>query len=188
MALIPDAATIAWHHAREEFVAEELKLGDTEIKGAIVGDKPGERAWIIWTRTFSGDPHRKFDKGNVLFVLRIVMEEEESVIRDNPSDLAKGANGNGPPPMTNGDGLGKSVRQVASLLVAAQQEAARFHLAEAQAWNPTPTTVQAAKLAYPKVGAVIDRESQSIACLKWYGEGAALEEVDWVGNEKYGWC
>lgn len=188
MALIPDAATIAWHHAREEFVAEELNLGNTGIKGAIVGEKSGGRAWIIWTRTFNGDPYRKYDKDNILNVLRIVVEQDDSVVREDLKDLANVRDSNGSPPVTNGSGPGKSVQQVASLLFAAQQEAAKLHLAEVQAWNPTPTTVQAAKLAHPKVSAIIDRESQSIACLKWYGEGPALEEVDWIGNEKYGWC
>jgi hypothetical protein len=88
----------------------------------------------------------------------------------------------------NGAHVRKSVQYVASLLLAAQQEATKFNLSEVQAWNPTPTTAQAAKVAYPGVAAVIDRESQSIASLKWYSSGSPLDEVEWIGNEKYGWC
>ena len=188
VALIPDAATIAWHHAREEFVADELKLGKTQIKGAIVGDTPGKRAWIIWTRTFNGDPSQRFDKGNKLDILRIVVEDEDDLVRENFGELVNGANSNGPPLVSNGNRSDKSVQKIAALLVAAQQEAARCNLGEVQAWNPIPTVVQAAKLACPEVGAVVDRESQSITSLKWYGEGTALDDVEWIGNEKYGWC
>ena len=188
VALIPDGPTIAWHHAREEFVAEELKLEDPEIKGAIMGDKAGGRAWIIWTRTFNGDPCKKYDEGNVLNVLRIVVEEEDDIVREDLGDLTEAATSDHSPLLANGTRSETSVQLVASLLVAAQQEAAKFHLAEVQAWNPTQTVVRAAKLAYPEVAAVVNRESQSIASLKWYGGGPALEEVEWIGNEKYGWC
>ncbi len=188
VALIPDAATIAWHHAREEFVAEELKRGKTQIKGAIIGDTPGQRAWIIWTRTVNGDPSSKYDKDNKLDVLRIVVEEADDIVREDFVDLANVTESDNPQPIINGSGVGTQVQKIASLLVAAQREAAKSLLAEVHAWNPTPTVIQAAKLAYPEVGAVVHRESQSITSLKWYGEGSALEDVDWIGNEKYGWC
>jgi len=179
---------MAWHHAREEFAANELKLGNPEIKGAIVGNEAGERAWIIWARTWNGDPYKRDDPGNVLNVLRIVVEEEEEIGRDDFSNFANTANGDSSSLPNNGAHVRKSVQYVASLLLAAQQEATKFNLSEVQAWNPTPTTAQAAKVAYPGVAAVIDRESQSIASLKWYSSGSPLDEVEWIGNEKYGWC
>lgn len=116
------------------------------------------------------------------------MEEEDNIVREGFGDLANVAKSEGPRPITNGSGFRKQVQKIASLLFAAQQEAAKSLLAEVHAWNPTPPVVLAAKLAYPELGAVIDRASQSITSLKWYGEGSALEDVDWIGNEKYGWC
>jgi hypothetical protein len=40
---------------------------------------------------------------------------------------------------------------------------------------------------------VVDREFESIASLRWYGEipqkgGRVADYVDWIVNEKYGWC
>jgi len=40
---------------------------------------------------------------------------------------------------------------------------------------------------------VVDREEQSICSLMWYDEESREGEIeptgiDWVGNEKYGWC
>jgi hypothetical protein len=35
----------------------------------------------------------------------------------------------------------------------------------------------------------VEREEESIASLMWYGEGSgASDDIEWVGNEKYGWC
>lgn len=34
-----------------------------------------------------------------------------------------------------------------------------------------------------------DRDEDGICCLRWYGEGSGQEdEIEWVGNQKYGWC
>ncbi len=188
VALIPDVKTMAWHHAREEFLSKELRLRSPDIKGAIVGDKAGERAWIIWTRTWNDDPHNEPSKKNVLYVLRIVVEEGVYTVRANFRDHGETPENGCSPQLVNGAGYGKAVQYLASLLVAAQQEAARSFLAEVQAWNPTPTIVQAAKLACPSVDAIVDRDTDSIASLKWFGPGEALEEVEWIANEKYGWC
>ncbi|KAI9870525.1 MAG: hypothetical protein M1830_004132 [Pleopsidium flavum] len=188
LALVPDVETMAWHHAREEFAANELQLREPKIKGAIVGNEAGKRAWIIWTRTWNGDPYRKDDTDNVLNILRIVVEEEEDVGREDFHDLVNTTNGDSSSSPNDGAHMRKSVQSVASLLLAAQKEATKFDLSEVQAWNPTRTTTQAAKVAYPAVAAVIERDSQSIASLKWYGSGSALDEVEWIGNEKYGWC
>lgn len=189
MALIPDVETMAWHHAREEFAANELNLGSPTIKGAIVGSEAGERAWIIWTRTWNGDPYKKDDSGNVLNVLRIVVEEEAGEFgRENFRDLSDTTNCERSTSLDNGTHIRKPVQDVAALLTAARREAAKFNLSEVHAWNPTPTTALAAKIAFPRVAAVIDRESQSIASLKWHGDEMALDGIEWIGNEKYGWC
>lgn len=69
VALIPDANTIQWHHAREEFLAQKLLGRWPDIKGAIAERSAGERVWGIWTRTFSSEE-------NTLNILRLVIEDE----------------------------------------------------------------------------------------------------------------
>ena len=35
----------------------------------------------------------------------------------------------------------------------------------------------------------VDRENEGIASLLWYGEGSGKEDtIEWMGNEKFGWC
>jgi hypothetical protein len=55
-------------------------------------------------------------------------------------------------------------------------------------WNPTEYVqdlVQRTGLEHES----INRESESIASIMWYGPGSGkVDEIEWVGNEKYGWC
>ena len=55
-------------------------------------------------------------------------------------------------------------------------------------WNPTNQV----KELVTKTGIeykTVDRESESIASLMWYGSGSnEVDDIEWVGNEKYGWC
>ena len=35
----------------------------------------------------------------------------------------------------------------------------------------------------------VEREEDGIASLLWYGEGSGKEDtLEWIANEKYGWC
>ena len=113
VALVPDLATMSWHHAREEFVAAELVGRTPDIKGAMVTDVTGVQAWCIWTRVWSspGDEH-----GNTLHILRLVVEgNDESATHDFK-------------PATE-DGIASVqsssvVQAVAALFAAAQKQAA----------------------------------------------------------------
>ncbi len=164
VALIPDAKTMQWHHAREEFLASELHLGPPFIKGAIVGGQIGKRAWCIWTRKW--DNADSDDHGNTLFILR-------SVIEDRDEDESE------------------QIDKVAALLAEAQRQAGLWNMREVQIWNPTSVTLQAAQRLLPSVK-VEEREEDSITSLMWYGDDGAQDDgsakVVWVGNEKYGWC
>jgi hypothetical protein len=44
--------------------------------------------------------------------------------------------------------------------------------------------VNTTKLGYKNV----DREHDSIPSLMWYGPGGDKAEVEWLHNEKFGWC
>lgn len=172
VAFIPDVETMQWHHAREEFAAKELFNRFPEVKGAISEGPEGERAWCIWTRTFGSTP-----ESTKLHVLRLVIEAEQDIGRQMPSDATISA--------TDAKST-KAVRAVAAVLVAAQREAGVWDMDHVELWNPSPVTVLAAREVLPGAE-IVDRDEESIACLRWSGEGNG-EDVDWVGNEKYGWC
>ena len=173
VAFIPDVETMQWHHAREAFAAKELFNRHPEVKGAISNGPEGERAWCIWTHTFGSTP-----QSTKLHVLRLVVEAERDIGRQMPHS---GAATNG----TDVEGTG-AVKAVAAVLLAAQREAGVWGMDHVELWNPSPVTVVAAREVLPGAD-IVERDEESIACLRWSGEGKG-EEVDWVGNEKYGWC
>ncbi|MCJ1435202.1 hypothetical protein MMC27_004574 [Xylographa pallens] len=150
VAFVPDVETMAWHHAREEFAAREVLGRWPEVKGAVVERGEG-RVWAVWTRTFGAEK-----EGNVLHVLRMVVEGEEGTWR---------------------------VEAAAEVLRAAQREAGRWAMKTVEVWNPEGVVVVAARRIHGEVE-VVERDEESITSLMWYGEG----QVEWVGNEKYGWC
>jgi len=176
VAVIPDVATIRWHHAREEFVANEFHGRVPKVKGAIVGE-PGKRVWCYWTRMwYNQDPMAT--EGNTLHVLRLVIEEYGMFVWERPSPEQETA-------------MKKYAASIASVLHLAQKEALEWRMAKAEVWNPTFATIDGARLLDPSAK-VVDRKSESIASLRWYGDKAgddkAADYVHWLGNEKYGWC
>ncbi|KAK7511499.1 uncharacterized protein IWZ02DRAFT_440349 [Phyllosticta citriasiana] len=165
VALVPNVETIRWHHAREQFVGTELYGKFPSIKGGVVGDKEGQRIWCYWTRMWS-NPNKGDSKGNTLHILRVVVEPDAVP--------------------------GSVVPAIAALLARAQREAAEWHMEQVDYWNPSPEVVAAAQLLDPKAE-VVDRDSESIASLRWFGEppsddGSIVHSIEWVANEKYGWC
>nr|POE72312.1 uncharacterized protein CFP56_12188 [Quercus suber] len=171
VALIPDTRVMAWHHARESFVANELYKKTPVDRGAIVGE-PGSRVWCYWMRVW-GNPENKTP--NTMHIMRLVVED------DKFSDFS---------PATE-DGVAavkdsKVVEHIAMLLATAQAIASLWDMQEVMIWNPTSATVAAARRCEPGTS-VVHREDESITSLLWYGEGR-WEDVDWVCNEKYSWC
>ncbi|KAF2704471.1 hypothetical protein K504DRAFT_472246 [Pleomassaria siparia CBS 279.74] len=175
VALIPDIETIQWHHAREDFVGQELHGRVPEVKGAIVGSEEGKRVWCYWTRMwYNEDPTQA--KGNTLHILRLVIEDEGSSSWEGSGLKASSATDH------------KHDAAIAALLALAQQEAVQWKMQDVEAWNPSASTLAAAKILDPSAK-IIDRDVESIASLCWYPphQGRVTETIDWVGNEKYGW-
>lgn len=171
VALVPNRDTVSWHHAREEFVAKELFNTNPIIKGAVSGE-PGSRVWCYWTRVWTNPQE---DAPNTLHILRLVVEDESF------SDFTAASEG---AVLRAKDSA--TARAIAAVFGAAQAEAAQWGMHEVQMWNPTSTTLAAARML--DANAVIEhRQKESIAALNWYGEGS-WESVDWICNEKYGWC
>jgi hypothetical protein len=175
VALIPDVNTIRWHHAREDFVGMELHGKAPKIRGAIVGTEEGKRVWCYWTRAwYNEDPTQS--RGNTLYILRIVIEDDGSSSWEGPDVNASSSNH-------------KHDAAIAALFALAQREAAEWTMEEVMAWNPSAATLAAAEKLDPSAK-VIDRDLESIASLQWYPphEGGIAQSIDWIGNEKYGWC
>lgn len=176
VALIPDIATLRWHHAREEFVSTELYGVRPAFMqgghGAVVEIKPGSRVWCYWTRVWTNPQE---DAPNTLHILRLVIEED--AYSDTAPATGEGAANAGSSPV---------VKAIAALLAEAQVQAYASGMKEVQIWSPSSATLAAARLLDSK--AVVEhREKESIASLQWYGE-RSWKDIDWVCNEKYGWC
>jgi hypothetical protein len=175
VALLPNIETVQWHHAREDFVGTEL-LGKTpKVKGAMVGSEKGKRVWCLWTRMWYNNNTAEA-KGNTLHILRLVIED------GSWADTATSH--------VNGNSVDQSHDDaIAALMAVAQREAEEWKMENVNIWNPTLATVRAAQRLHPKAE-VVDRDEESIASLQWFPEhdGPMAEKIDWVGNEKYGWC
>lgn len=175
VALLPDLETIRWAHAREEFVGTELHGNIPKVKGAVVGSEKGKRVWCFWTRMwYNKNPAEA--KGNTLHILRLVIE-------DSAWEQITGR---------QEDGISEDYKydaSIAALMALAQREAEDWKMEHVEIWNPTQTTIRAAQRLDPN-SMVIHRDGESIASLQWFPEhdGPMAEKVDWVGNEKYGWC
>ncbi len=177
VALIPDVATMRWHHAREDFLSLRLCSRLPLARGALATTRYGRRAWCMWTRTFG--PTRQ---ENVLNILRLVAEAREE---ETPTDNAVGEQS----VATSDDGDRDAMRDVVSaILEQAQLEASDWGMARVEFWNPSPLTISAAKELDPSV-VLTDRDDESIASLRWHGQPLpASAKIDWIANEKYGWC
>lgn len=174
VALMPDLKTMQWHHAREEFVGREMLGREPDIKGAYVECEDSSRVWCIWTRTFGST-----EAGNTLNILRFFIEGEEDTVRDE-----SGATGD----LKDLKSTDRAkLYGAAAVLHRAQVEAARWDMRDVQIWNPSPLLVLAARHIEPSTE-LVHRDDDSIASLRWHREVAEQTKVEWVSNEKYGWC
>jgi hypothetical protein len=169
VALVPDVETVQWHHAREEFVGQEVHARVPKIKGAIVGNEVGKRVWCYWTRVWYNEDVSVV-KGNTMHILRLVVEDDVLGNKD----------------ATEGEGYSAAI---AALLAFAQREAEEWKTENVELWSPSASALTGARML-DKNAKVVDRDAESIASLLWYPvhEGSAVDHVDWISNEKYGWC
>ena len=114
-------------------------------------------------------------KGNTLHILRLVIEDGSW----------EGSSGS-----TNGASVNQGHdAAIAALLAMAQKEAQKWKMEHVEMWAPSPAALAAAKTLDP-AAEVIHRDMESIACLQWYPkhDGPVADKIDWIANEKYGWC
>jgi hypothetical protein len=168
VAMLPDVEVFQWHHAREENQAKDVVGKESLIKGAIVGDKEGERGWVIWLREWWEEDGKTM---GVVFILRLVIEG---------GDASPGADA-----------------KIAALLNASAQDAAEWKMDETDMWNPTPEVIEAAKKYFPAENVEVVEQRQpndSLCCFAWYGASFGgdfgsvdVKDVEWVANEKWCW-
>lgn len=84
-----------------------------------------------------------------------------------------------------------------AIIQVAQREAAEWRVEDVQMWNPSPLVSHLIQKAQIEGGhEMVERDMDSIPSLMWYGaegidsmeERTKTEDVEWVANEKYGWC
>ena len=166
---VPDLNHILWHHKKGEFVCQRLFGKEPQTKGAMVGQE-GNRIWVIWTHRFYGNP-KSASSENTLYILRLVIENRAAAEMELDVDQQ-----------------GRQVEQMREILQAAQDEASKWKLYRVMMWGLTPLVVK----LVDRTGVQhrrLERDHEGIASLLWYGEGSGREDsLEWLGNEKYGWC
>ncbi|KJK67593.1 Acetyltransferase GNAT domain protein [Aspergillus parasiticus SU-1] len=166
--IVPDHAHILWHHSNEEYVTQTLFQKKPQVKGAIIGE-PGNRVWVVWTHRFYEPPSDSVST-NTLYILRLVIENWAVLSGET------------------GEQYGLQVNNLRTVILAAVAEAAEWGLHRVKLWGPS---IQVQKLI-KQTGVphrLEDRGEDGICSLRWYGEGSGQEdEIEWIGNEKYGWC
>ena len=162
--LVPDLDHMLWHHRKAEFACDKIFGKQPPYRGAMTGE-PKDRVWVIWTHRYYGHPQADSDD-NTLYILRVVIENR-SVNPEREEHLAE---------------------QMQAILQAAQNEAAEWNLRCVKLWDPghlLQSTVERTGIPHR----IVKREEESIASLRWFGEGSGKDDmVEWLGNEKYGWC
>jgi hypothetical protein len=166
VSMLPDVQVFKWHFAREKGEIKGISGGDPEVHGAILGEKPGERAWLIWMRSYWEEKEVK--DGNLL-ILRIAVEG--------------GIDGPG------------AQRKIGSLLCAAMKEAENWRLEEMVHWNPRSAVVDAAKAWFPEEAVeVVKQRTDDLNCFAWYGpshdsrfKDAQFQDVVWDNAENWCW-
>ena len=164
MMLVPDLDHMLWHHRKEEFACDKLFGKHPVVKGVMTGEL-NDRMWVIWTHRYYGQP-RAISLNNTLYILRVVIENQSSDQEQREHQ----------------------VEQMRAILRAAQHEAAEWKLDYVKLWDPAhliQDIVERTGIQHRRV----ERDEESIASLLWFGDGSGKDDtIEWLGNEKYGWC
>ncbi|KLU92492.1 hypothetical protein MAPG_11437 [Magnaporthiopsis poae ATCC 64411] len=169
VALVPTHDSIVWHLDREDFMCSRIfPDGRTPtVRGAVYTcPTSGLRLWTVWARSYYGGLQKA--EGNTLYLLRVVVENKDA---DGMADAETES----------------LVRGFRGVLQMAQREAALWRVCNVQLWNPRGMV----RRLVEKCGIPCEwvaREEDSIASLRWYGEGGDGRKVEWVANDKFGWC
>ncbi|RDA95060.1 hypothetical protein CP533_2175 [Ophiocordyceps camponoti-saundersi (nom. inval.)] len=176
LALIPDLATLQWHFARQDFLSQYIdslpRQSERPIRGALYesNEDEGSRVWALWT--LKSEPSESQSDGvrnvNTLEFLRLSYPDSIS-----QAQLKTG---------------------VEAIINQALRQGRKWLCTSIQIWNPDGDRVRPILdgLSHLRPEFVV-RDDSSIASLLWLGLGDGsgaeeMEEVDWVANDKFGWC
>jgi hypothetical protein len=169
--IVPDYDHIGWHLAKEDFACVNLFGEAPKHRGAVAGP-PGNRVWATWTHRYYDHPDEG-NSNNVLFLLRLVLEEDLNNDARTP---------------TKGEDFIEQMRYLEAVLHAAQQEASTWKLNTVQIWDP-PVMVLRMLEQLKMSHQIVEREHESIASALWYMKQDEDElEPLWLNNEHYAWC
>ncbi|RCI10421.1 hypothetical protein L249_4413 [Ophiocordyceps polyrhachis-furcata BCC 54312] len=176
LALIPDLATLQWHFARQDFLAAHIdslpRLPGEPVRGALYEDGDESRVWALWT--VKSEPSRRQQaETNKLELLRLSYPESISQPQLQTA--------------------------VEAVIGSAVSQSRRWLCTSIQVWNPDERLRPILDSMTHLQPELVDREDSSIASLLWLGgqdgcggkgPGAEEEEVhvDWIANDKFGWC
>ncbi|EGE05767.1 hypothetical protein TEQG_04775 [Trichophyton equinum CBS 127.97] len=169
-------AAHGWHpYASSHFTLAPEAVGAAAVNGSAMGmilrpEKgethvkgaavPSRKVFMTWNRKYGATP-----KDCTLYILRTQYEEPSS-----PAER---------------QGV---VEALAAILRRARTEAREWNVDHVQIWNPSALVKEAILIA-DLDAAEVHREKDSIPCLKWDGDKFGYgENVDWMWNERYGWC
>lgn len=183
--ILPDLDHMLWHIRKEDFTMDHIFGEKAEVKGAIAGG-PSKQVWVVWVRRYYEHPgncpvqkEERQDVGNVLYILRLVMEGNETA--NKPHDDSRS------PPLTGA--YAEQAVALQAVLRAAQAEAAEWQLDHVHLWEPSPLV--RSLLGQSGFNATwVERHESSIASALWFTEdgNAVRDAPDWVNNEYYAWC
>ena len=188
VALLPDLDCLLWHLLREDFMTQHIFDRTPSVRGAVYGSpESGKRVWAVWTRSYYRGLESESIEGNHMHILRFVMEDVTDL--GDEESLNK---------VLEKEGQEKYlVEAFRAIMQLAQREAAEWRVEDVQMWNPSPLVRRLIEKAKIEGGVeYVERDMDSIPSLMWYGaEGidevgttTRTEDVEWVANEKYGWC
>lgn len=195
--VVPDLDHMLWHIRKEDF-ATRYMFGETpEAKGAMAGT-PGKQVWAIWTHRFyepldpknpetsshqsrQFDEHAEDDGGNPLYILRLVVEGDETANKPFEGQAR---------PYSKAYAEQESALR--TVLLAARAEAAKWSLDHVALWNPSPLVHNFIRRS--DLGATwVERQKLAIASTLWFeggGDGDGDQDANpvLINNEHYAWC
>ncbi|KAK7938050.1 uncharacterized protein PG986_014918 [Apiospora aurea] len=127
--ILPELDHMLWHIRKEDFATKHIFGKKAEAKGVIAGN-PGKQVWAYWVRRYYKHPDHPFDEdgGNVLYILRLVIEGDFTANKPSEGHLSLAAI----------EAYTEQAAALQAVLQAAQTEAARWRLDHVHLWEPSP--------------------------------------------------
>ena len=162
VALLPDLNTVLWFLRREDLTCQQIFAQTPKVRGALYTPPatPNSRVWGLWFRGFYGG--LAHPEKNTLHFLRLAVEDDDM----SDEQLAQG---------------------LRAILRVACREGHEWRCLKVELWNPEPRVRKLVENLQDLPSKFVEREVDSISSLRWFGEGSA-KDVDWLYNEKFGWC